>query len=539
MPSDTELREQHTDSSGAQESALFSTTNYSFDTSKSSTYWKVLNLTSGDVSLWKSGSGISEIAFAGEKPTSFIYLNGSNADGDGVSLYWTDATTPGKASLLASLPGPYSGLKAATTKSGDINFIVYAKAWPNGTVYNEETAATPKSSGRMYTSIYVRHWDYWLSDAKNAIFGGVLKKANNGSYTFDGKLTNFVTGIKNITVAESPLDLDGSEDYDLSPDGTKIAFLTKDINLPLANYTSSQIYLVPFSGSAKDAVPINPRGSAKYPATQGASSSPAFSPDSQYISWTQMDGIAYESDRARLYTACVTSGKDFSVTRLAGNWDRSPGLSRWSPDSKTIYVSAPDLGRQRVFPIPADATDGYMPYNITNEGVPSDMSVLPNGKILISDSKIWSSRDFYTVSPDGKETKVYLQANKVDPELKGLKPEDVSEFYYSTNTSEIKQQSWIIYPEGFDKTKKYPLAFIVHGGPQGAHYNSWSTRWNFKVWADQGYVSSFLLSLSTLTEKRLTEECKGRHRAQPDCVVRLGPEPHGRHDGSMGQLHVL
>lgn len=310
---------------------------------------------------------------------------------------------------------------------------------------------------------------------------------NASTYTFDGALTNYVTGIANVTSAESPLDNSGSGDYALSPDGTKVAFLTKDIDLPIANYTSSQIYVVPFSGSAEDAVPINARGSTQYPEAQGASSGPAFSPGSDKIAYVQQNGIYYESDREILYVA-NTDGSDFNVTRLAGNWDRSPDTPIWSKDGETIIVEASDLGRTRLFPIPLSAGDDYVPANITNEGSVVAYYVISDDKLLVSDSSYWSSRDFYSVSLGGEVDTVYYQANLVDPELAGLSAADVSEFYYETNTSVTKQQAWIIYPAGFDASKKYPLAFITHGGPQGSTANSWSTRWNLKVWADQGYV---------------------------------------------------
>ena len=104
-----------------------------------------------------------------------------------------------------------------------------------------------------------------LTEEKFAVFGGVLK-SNGSEYFLSGNLTNYVTGICDVTCAESPYDLNGASDYELSPDGSKVAFMTKDIGLPLANTTSTQIYLVPFTGTAKDAVPINPRSSsAKYP----------------------------------------------------------------------------------------------------------------------------------------------------------------------------------------------------------------------------------------------------------------------------------
>lgn len=280
-----------------------------------------------------------------------------------------------------------------------------------------------------------------------------------------------MTGICNVTCAESPLDLDGSEDYDLSPDGSKVVFNSKDIDLPLANYTSSQIWYVPFDGSAGDAVRINARGATSYFEAQGASLSPRFSPNGDYIAYVQQNGIFYESDRTILYFANADPA-NFNATALAKNWDRSPDIGAWGRDSATIFTSASDLGRVRIFPVPLTAGDSYEPENITDEGATAAYYTLPNGSLLVSDSKLWSSRDIYTTTPDGKVTKTYFQANLVDPELAGLGPEDVSEFHYSTNTSEIKQQSWIVFPEGFDSTKKYPLAFITHGGPQGGQYNS-------------------------------------------------------------------
>lgn len=386
---------------------------------------------------------------------------------------------------MGSVPAPLSGLKAVTAASGDIHFVLYGLAYPNGTAYNADTAVAPASTARIYSSIYVRHWDLYLSQQRNAVFGGVLTAAN-GSFAFNGALRNYVTGKCNATCAESPVQpFGGSGDYDISPDGTSIVFLTKNVDLPLANFTSSQIYFVPFNGSVNQSVPINPIGAT--PGAEGASGVPTFSKDGSKIAYVQMNGISYESDRNIVYVADA-SPSNFNVTALAGDWDRSPDNLVWSNDGAAVFVAAPDLGRERVFTVPLSAGPNYNPNNITDEGTVAAMQQLPNGNLLISDSKIWSSRDIYAVSSNGTVANVYFQANLVDEALAGLGPNDVSEFYYSTNSSEIDQQSWIIYPANFSENGSYPLCFITHGGPQGAHFNSWSTRWNFKVWADQGYV---------------------------------------------------
>ncbi|KAK8068210.1 hypothetical protein PG996_007322 [Apiospora saccharicola] len=479
------------------EFALFTVSKYSFENHTSSTKWAKLDLKTGAISDWEGDESISEFLFIGPSSSSILYVNGTNAEDDGgVSLYFGDALKIGDAKLVASIPAPLSGLKAALTSSGDINFLLSGLAYPNGTAYNENLATKPASAGRIYTSLYPRLWDHWLTPQKYAVFGGTLKSdaaSSNGTYgtgsrfSFDGKLTNYVTGICNVTCAESPVDTEGDEsDYDLAPDGSKLVFRSKDIDLPLSNYTSTPLYLVPFTGTSEDAVLLNPRGAPPYTDAEGYSTVPKFSPKGDKIAYFQQNGINYESDRKILYIA-NSDAKNAEITKLAGKWDRSPATLAWAKDGQTVFVQANDLGRDRIFPIPTTADDDFVPKNITDEGTPSGFHVIPDG-LIVSDSKIWSSRDIYTVSATGEPLKTYFQANKVDPELAGLGPEDVTEFYYATNSSEIKQQSWVVYPEGFDKTKKYPLAFLVHGGPQGSWANSWSTRWNLKTWADQGYV---------------------------------------------------
>ncbi|EHY59605.1 Dipeptidyl-peptidase 5 [Exophiala dermatitidis] len=467
------------------EIGVFSATTYSWDLHKTHTVWNTLNLTSGEISLLYNGSEISEIVWVGPNDTSILYINGTNEeDNGGISIYGADITAIDQAYLIASLPTPYSGLKAVVTPSGDVNFLLNSLAWPNGTAYNEALSEQPLSTARLYDSIYVRHWDTWLSERKYAVFSGTL--TGGKQYSFSGNLTNLVSGISNVTRAESPVGPFGDlSDYDISPDGATVAFLTKNVDLPLANYTSSQIYLVPHNGSSK-AVPINAfSGASTPPNARGASYQPHFSPDGSKIAYVQMDGISYESDKYKIYVADVNPDNP-NITVLAEDWDSTPDYLQWSVNGTSLFVRAPDVGNERIFEVPLSAKSDFKPTNITNAGDVSAFSVLLNGNLLVSDTKLYSSRDYYIISPNGDLVTDLFHANKVDSELAGLGPEDVSEFY--TQGSLAPVQSFLVFPEGFNKSKKYPLAFIVHGGPQGGQYNAWSTRWNLKTWADQGYV---------------------------------------------------
>lgn len=393
--------------------------------------------------------------------------------------------------MVASLPAPYAGLKAATTKSGDIHFIVNCLAYPNGTAYNKALVPKPLSTARIYDSIFVRHWNFWLTPERYALFSGTLKKSGNSSYGLSGDMKNLLEGIPApVTRPETPVQPFGDQgDYDISLDGTMVAFLSKAAELTKANYTTSYIYLVPFDGSRAATAINDPKNPSTPSHARGASGQPRFSPNCKSIAYLQMDSWIYESDKNRIYVATLAGNSASKIIELASQWDSTPNQLQWGADGKSLYVAAPDKGNEKIFVVPLTADANYKAKNITQgdkTGSVAAFYVLPDGSALVSDSSIYSSRDFYTTSKDGSKTKMLLQAYKVDKELAGLGPEDMDQFYFQGNFSQV--QSWIVYPEGFDKSKKYPLAFLVHGGPQGGWYNSWSTRWNYKTWADQGYV---------------------------------------------------
>jgi dipeptidyl aminopeptidase/acylaminoacyl peptidase len=389
---------------------------------------------------------------------------------------------------VASLHAPFSGLKAAKTADGSLNFVANTLAyWGNGSAYNPELASTPKSAGQLYDANFVRHWNYYITEQRYAVFSGSLAKSN-GSYSFDGKITNLLKGINStITHPESPVQGSSSDpgDYAISPDGSKVAFRSKSPDLPKANYTASYIYVVPHDGS-EVAVAINGPGTTAPETAQGASTFPTWSHDSKKLAYGQQDGIDYESDRVKLYVADI-DGLNSQVHSVAEDWDSSPSGLKWSPDDADLWVVSELHAANRLWLVPHDAPADFKPVNFTGpDTVLSDFDIHPDGSAFVSAAASWTSRIFYKQYPK-EDKKVIFTANEVDPELAGLLPNSTSNFWVENEDGD-QVQSFVFYPTNFNPEEKYPLMFIIHGGPQSTQGDNWSVRWNLRLWADQGFV---------------------------------------------------
>lgn len=475
----------------AGDTALFSFSQYSFDKHASSSKLQLLDVNTG--AIRDSGlntSEINEVVWLPGSKSGIIYINGTNEEiPGGVTIWIGDISNPGNSTQVASLDAAYSGLKVAKTSTGDLHFLVNALAYANGTAYNEESAITSRHKGRLYENIYPRHWDSWLTKQRYAVFAGKLLA--NSSHALAGSgLRNILHGVNfTLTRPESPVQPFGdSGDYDISPDGQTYAFLSKATHLNKAKFTASYIYVGPVDGSEVAKAINGPGSKADAAGHKGASGQPTFSPDSSKLAYVQQDGENYESDRTQLYVSDVTGrgtvSGDFKV--LSAGWDRSVSSLHWSPDSKSIFVSAEDFGLVRAFNFPLTSDANYKPSNLTAVTSISGFSVLPDASLLVSSNAVWTSRDFYVLSANGTQ-KALFSSTTADKELSGLGSQTYSEFFYHGSLG-IDLHALVVRPSNFVANKTYPLAYIIHGGPQGANNNAWSTRWNFQVWADQGYI---------------------------------------------------
>lgn len=436
-------------------------------------------MATGETTELFNDPAVQEIVWLNDN--SIIYINGTSPDVKGGSGLWiAQALNTDTRKLFASLPASVSNLKPVFDQDRNLNFVVSALSSPNGDIYNPETAPKKYTSGLSYESLFVRHWDIYVKPEKSALFTGVLTEGK-----VINQLKNLFSGSPKLETPVAPFG--GASDFDISPDGKIVAFHSKSPDLNPANNTQTLVYLVPIDGSSKpSAINLPSKKDADgnvLPA--GASSSPVFSPDGNYLAYLQMYKNGYESDQNKVFLYEVSSQK---IIPLLKDWDNSPSSIVWSKDSAELFLTAENNGRGKVFrtPISSGASSKYVEELISQNSVNS-FSILPADKLLVSKNSLTSSTGYSILDVSFKTLTPLLSPVKADKELSSLRRVAVEDFSFE-GAEGVTVHGLITKPSNFDEKKKWKMAFFIHGGPQGAWTDSWSTRWNPAVFAEAGWV---------------------------------------------------
>ncbi|KAF9357091.1 hypothetical protein BGX26_004265 [Mortierella sp. AD094] len=334
---------------------------------------------------------------------------------------------------------------------------------------DEHTKATKKDTAQAFDTLMVRHWDEFIQEKKNNIF--VVKIKNNGDkFAVDGEATNLLLN----TGLESPIIPFGDQgDYDISPDGQEVVFVSK-INTPdNAWQTTCYIYTVPTAGGVAPKV-INPE-------SVGAAGHPVYSATGKSIAYLQMLKPQYEADRNRIVV--YSNGKSRFV---AENWNRSPSSILFDSKDENIYVTAEDQGRVKIFQINLETESVEA---IVSKHSQSGLSLIDDNTLLYSTASLSTPNDLFTVDIKAKEIQRRTQIHAES--LENVYRADAEDVWFKGDHDK-DIHGFLLKPIGFDSSKKYPLAFIVHGGPQSAFNDNWSTRWNPNIFASAGFVVVFL-----------------------------------------------
>ncbi|KJF60055.1 prolyl oligopeptidase [Coccidioides immitis RS] len=466
----------------------YTQTKYSFDSHSSSSELRVLDVAS-------RVSALITDDFKGEPQ----WL------GDGDQLVWLRGRENGNTSIVIGsarnekpyvagvVPGPVDNLKITQLSPSEFGFAVSGKANPDGSLYNPSDVKAPFSSGKLYTSLFVRHWDEYISPQRNAIWLGVLQRlpvGNSSAFQSSGLVNLFLlAGLNNV---ESPIPpFGGTDHFDICNRG--VVFISKDPKLNPATHTKCVCYYCPLS-SWTNPMPLKAR-TINIPWLNGALASPVISPVNNTLAFLAMKMDGYEADKNRiilvrgLFDGSSDAVELFAGADGTGQWDRSPGSLTWAHDDSSLFMQVPDTGRQVVFQLPLNrsrlsSVDHLI--KLTHSGSISKVVSRPCGLFLSSSSLVESSLYSIITFSDSVRTTVLSSSSKNGASF-GLSESQIDEVWWKGARGR-DVHGWIVKPSKFNPGEKYPLCFLVHGGPQSAWLDQWSTRWNPLVFAEQGYV---------------------------------------------------
>ena len=383
--------------------------------------------------------------------------------------------------------GSISNPKTKILAPGKVAFVASALTTPKGEMY--QPAAQPKSlsSAKVYSSLFVRHWDSWSSENENSLWYGLLA-LKDGKWTIrNGGLTNILNGTR-LNSPQAPFG--GTGDFDLAEHG--IAFVAKDPDLNPARYTKTDVYYAPLE-SYDSSDPADPQ-IIKTGKFLGYSASPTFSNDGKSLAFTRMRHQQYESDKTRLLlvpdVTDLSNVQEFYATKdESGGWDSRPEWIVWSPDDKELYVAAEQHGRTKVWTLPSSPleADKKLPEVLFENGSVVEAHTLGSTSSLLLSCRSRIENSCYCILDRGTKALKEVSSSSKGGKSFGLSSSQLVDMWYPGSRG-YDNHALVMTPSHFDKSKKYPLAFLIHGGPQSAWSDDWSTRWNPAVFAEQGYV---------------------------------------------------
>jgi len=316
-------------------------------------------------------------------------------------------------------------------------------------------------SARVYSQMFVRHWDSWAEPGvRSRIFAFPIA---------NGRVAGPGVAVTGALVGDTPSKpFGGGEEIAVSNDGRTIYFALREAGRIEPISTNLDIFAAPADGSAQ---PTN-----LTPGNDGTDTLPTLSPDGRTLAYASMARAGYESDRQVVMLRDLASGR----TRvLTGGWDRSAGSLAWSPDGRSIIVDAGDTMENPLFRI--DIASGRIT-RLTRLGSAHNARPLGDGSVIFTQNSIMAPDDLFRVDRAGRTTRL-TDVNRAL--LAQLDPVSFEKFAFKGAKGD---RVWGFKLKPAAARAKLPIAFVVHGGPQGSFGNGWSYRWNSRLLSAPGYA---------------------------------------------------
>ena len=384
----------------------------------------------------------------------------SNASGS--DQLWRTGLSGGTPEQVTTLATDIAGYSIAP--SGD-RIAIWADRNLACTDFNCADLPAPQQgqgSGRVYDGTFVRHWDVWTEPA-----------VRSRIFTFpmvNGRPQGAGIPVARALVGDAPSKpFGGAEEISWSPDGRTLYFTLREAGRIEPVSTNLDIFAVPADGSA---APVNLTAS-----NQATDTLPAASPDGRWLAYAAMRRPGYEADRQLLHLRDLRTGETRALTE---QWDRSVGSIAWTPDSRSLLVTAQDVLDHPVYRI--DARTGKVT-RLTQAGSANNLVPLRGGGAVYTLSSIEKPDDLYRLGRSGRSERLTsVNADK----LAELDPVSVERFSFAGAGGD-RVWGQIVKPR--NARGPLPVAFLIHGGPQGSFGNSWSYRWNPRLFSAPGYAA--------------------------------------------------
>jgi dipeptidyl aminopeptidase/acylaminoacyl peptidase len=418
----------------------------------------------------------------------------------GTSQVWRIALGGGEAVQVTDLPIDVGTFRVAP--DGD-SLVLSASVYLDCedlacTASREQAKKDNPVSGVLYEQLFMRHWDHWLDDKHSQLFALALDKSGAGT----GEPVLLSKGVR----ADIPSRVwGGVEEYSVSPDGSTVYFVARirDRDEPIS--TNYDIYSAPMNG---DGVVNNLTTSNLAWDTQ-----PVLSPDGRLLAWRAMARPGFEADRFQVMIRDLTSGK---TRALAADWDRSASSIAFSHSGDSLLVNADDQGNVALWEM--DVNSGERT-KLQSLGSVSSFASGPLGVVFAMDN-LKSPTELYAIGNGEKQPRQLTRFS--EPQLQGVEMGNFEQFSF-TGANQEQVYGYVLQPAGYQKGKKYPVAFLIHGGPQGSFGNHFHYRWNPQTYAGQGFAAVFIdFHGSTGYGQEFTDSISGDWGGKPLVDLQLG-----------------
>ena len=334
--------------------------------------------------------------------------------------------------------------------------------WPDLVRWEDQGARrkerdASKMTARTWSKAPISYFDRYFDDRRPHLF----------SIGIEGGDTTAITRMSGFTLSRQDAD---ATSYDISPDGLEVAFVT-DVDTTGVDRSLDIITLASCGCKAPRNITAD---------NKADDFSPRYSPDGRKLAFTQQRTLRYYADRERLMILDRGTGATKGITE---DWDRSIAGIVWERDSRGLLATIDDAGTRRVYRIPAG---GGKPTSVTGESSYGALALPANGGNFVAIRQSFlEPPTLVSIAPRGGAVTRLSTFN--DAALAGVSRAKVESVTYQ-GAKDADIQMWVVYPPGFDATKKYPVMMLLHGGPHVGITDALQWRWNAEVFAGWGYI---------------------------------------------------